>query len=206
MFKNARLGAALTISISIHFLALSSWDIFDFSNFMSKRDAKPEIEITYFVKKIADEKVASSLPKKYDVEEKMMTAKRQVIAPKEKAPEAAKPEKREVPVNEDLQNIDSDKLEDYISYYKLLRERIKKKVSSFYADSSIQGVAYVVFRLNRYGILTKVDVDELKSSEIEYLKETALKSVRAASPLPPFPDTINKEELIFSLAIIFKKE
>lgn len=198
--------AAIFISCALHLLALSSWNIFHIRNF--EKEKNTQIEVFYVLEedKKTPEKVIENLPKMYDLEQKKLT-----LAQKE----PAKIESKRISLEEVIKSehfpdeepdyIDAENLEEYISYYQLIRENIKKYVAHRYANPSEEGEVYVIFRLSSMGELKRLSVNELKSAKSESLKQVALESVRQAAPFPPFPAALNKRELTFSIAIIFRR-
>ena len=103
-----------------------------------------------------------------------------------------------------LEEKELEELEEYIQYYELIRERIKKYVSRNYNAFKEEGGVGVVFSLYRSGALKDVQIDKTKSAENQALTRAALKSVRDAAPFPAFPESLKKDELTFNISIIFQ--
>ena len=206
MFREISLKAAIFVSLSLHLLALSSGSLFHLGK--SEPEEK-ELEVTYIVEEASKkkiEKTIKSLPQKYDLE------KKPIQEPQKKKVKAATPKKivstkaadKKILPREEEEPV--KKLEEYIAYYDLIRERIKVYVTQYYKSLAEEGSVEVIFLLGNDGKLKKLHIDEINSSRSRYLHNVALESVKSASPFPSFPKILNKKELTFSIAIIFQKE
>lgn len=188
MLQNATFRTAFAISLSLHLFAISAGGFF---HTKPLDDKNCPIEVSYLVPEISQDKIQEriiqNLPQKYDLEKKDL---QQVV------------EKGEHYLSEEALK----ELEEYIQYYELIRESIKKYVSKNYTRFREEGIIEVAFTLNKNGILKNLAVDTSKSIKSPRLKTIALKSIKEASPFPPFPDSLKKKELAFAIAIIFKKE
>ena len=188
MLQNATFRMAFAISFILHLFAISAGRFFHTKSFNNENH---KIEITYLAPEISQDKIQEriiqNLPQKYDLEKKDL---QQVV------------EKGEQYLSEE----ELKAFEEYIQYYELIRESIKKYVSKNYTRFREEGIIEVAFTLNKNGILKNLAVDTSKSIKSPRLKTIALKSMKEASPFPPFPDSLEKKELAFAIAIIFKKE
>jgi TonB family protein len=103
--------------------------------------------------------------------------------------------------------IDLDKINNpsYISYYQIVREKIRRAAYHNY-DKAETGEVYMSFIITREGFIRDVRLIEAKSSVNAYLKETALKSVSDASPFPSFPKVLDYPQLSFNVVISFEVE
>jgi len=106
-----------------------------------------------------------------------------------------------------LPPIDADKINDpsYISYYQIVREKIKRAAYQNYTHNET-GEVYLTFVISSDGMLRQTRLVEEKSSPIQYLREIALKSVTDASPFPNFPAELNYPQLSFNVIISFEIE
>ncbi|NQU95005.1 MAG: TonB family protein [Candidatus Omnitrophica bacterium] len=206
MFREISLKTAIFVSLSLHLFAFSSGSLFHLGK--SEPEEK-EIEVTYIVEEASKkkvEKVIRSLPRKYDLEKKPIQEpqkkKAETVTPKKIVPVKAAAKK--IFPKEEEESV--KKLEEYIAYYDLIRERIKVYVTRHYKKLAEEGSVEVIFLLGNDGKLKKIHVDEINSSRSRYLHNVALESVKSASPFPSFPKILNKKELTFSIAIIFQKE
>ena len=185
---------ALGVSISLHFAAVS-WGSFSLPKPLEK-DAE-KIEITYLKFEVPEEKMLENVPREYDIEKKELktsTAKNpQEIVSKDQGA---------LPSENYLKKEELERLEEYIQYYELLRERIKQSVATHYRSERKEGGADIVFTLKRSGLLESLTV----SCDSEKLSGIAKKSIKNAAPFPPFPEKLTQKNLTFSIAIIFTQK
>jgi len=106
-----------------------------------------------------------------------------------------------------LPPIDMDKINNpsYISYYQIVREKIKRSAYFNYTRTET-GEAYVSFIISSDGHLKEIRLIEEKSVTSPYLKEIALRSVKDASPFPRFPKELDYPNLSFNVIISFEIE
>lgn len=106
-----------------------------------------------------------------------------------------------------LPPIDLDKIDNpsYISYYQIVREKIKRCAYYNYSRTEV-GEVYISFVISDDGYLKDVRLVEEKSSANAYLREIALRSVKDASPFPNFPKELNYPRLSFNVVISFEIE
>lgn len=190
MLKGITLKTALAVSVSIHLLALSPWNALRFPGPVEEED---QIEVTYILEEVSEEafeEEIKTLPQKYDLEEKA------IEEPRER--------EEEEPAEEYLEEEELEKLEEYISYYELVREKIKQYVTRYYRDRQKKGSVVIAFKAAKTGRLLAVSINE--SSQSPYLDRLALRAVKSSAPFPPFPEALRKDELTFTISIIFKKE
>lgn len=93
----------------------------------------------------------------------------------------------------------------YISYYQIVREKIKRAAYQNYTGREV-GEITISFIISSDGFLKDLRLAQERSSSSEYLREIALKSVKDASPFPNFPKELDYPELSFNLAITFEIE
>ncbi|MFA4888168.1 MAG: energy transducer TonB [Candidatus Omnitrophota bacterium] len=103
--------------------------------------------------------------------------------------------------------IDLEKINNpsYISYYQVVREKIKRCAYQIYTGKET-GEVTISFIISDDGFLKELRLIEEKSSASQYLKETALRSVNEASPFPNFPKELDYPKLSFNLTITFEVE
>ena len=106
-----------------------------------------------------------------------------------------------------LPPIDMDKINNpsYISYYQIVREKIRRAAYQNYTRTET-GEVYLSFIISNDGYLKDVRLAEEKSSPGPYLKEIALRSIRDASPFPNFPKELDYPQLSFNVIISFEVE
>ena len=106
-----------------------------------------------------------------------------------------------------LPPIDMDKINNpsYISYYQIVREKIKRAAYQNYTGREI-GEVVISFVISDDGYLKELRLIEDKSSPSTYLRDIALRSIKDASPFPNFPKELTYPHLSFNLAITFEVE
>jgi len=106
-----------------------------------------------------------------------------------------------------LPPIDMDKINNpsYISYYQIVREKIRRAAYQNYTRAET-GEVYLSFIIASNGYLKDVRLIEEKSFSTDYLKEIAVKSIRDASPFPNFPKELDYPHLSFNVVISFEIE
>jgi TonB family protein len=93
----------------------------------------------------------------------------------------------------------------YISYYQIVREKIRRSAYQNY-NRSDTGEVYITFVISNAGYLDDVRLVEEKTRAADYLKEVALASVRNAAPFPKFPKELDYSQLSFNVVISFEVE
>ncbi len=103
--------------------------------------------------------------------------------------------------------IDLDKIDNpsYISYYQIVREKIRRAAYQNYTRAEV-GEVYISFLIFAEGSLSIVHLVEEKSSPSPYLREIALRSIKEASPFPNFPKELDYPQLSFNVVISFEIE
>jgi TonB family protein len=203
MFKNMPFRAALAISVSLHLVILSPWSVLRFEK---NNDKQNQVEVTYILEEIQREEIEAAienLPQKYDLEKKELR----------KSPKGAREAARDARLSEPAEKEDRyvkeeeiKELEEYIAYYELIRQKIKKYVNRHYKKRRAEGGRVdVIFALNKRGRMTNLEIAGIKGRDRAYLGGIAQKSVKSASPFPPFPAALKKDTLTFTISIIFKK-
>ncbi len=94
---------------------------------------------------------------------------------------------------------------DYKSYYQDIKRRICAKALNNY-NSPQTGEVYVIFILFPNGKIKDVKIDNSKSMSNKKLNNIAIKSVKDASPFPPFPAALSYPELSFNVTLSFENE
>jgi TonB family protein len=106
-----------------------------------------------------------------------------------------------------LPAVDIDKINNssYISYYQIVREKIKRAAYQNYTHTDT-GEAYLSFVISNDGYLKEIKLVEEKSAPSPYLREIALRSIKDASPFPNFPKELDYPQLSFNVIISFEIE
>ena len=95
---------------------------------------------------------------------------------------------------------------DYLSYYQLIRERIRQRLKSHYGRQHKEGEVRLEFLLRADGSLLAADVDRAVSTHDAGLIDIAGRSLAEAAPFPPFPKAVDLPRMSFDLTVVFKKE
>lgn len=93
----------------------------------------------------------------------------------------------------------------YISYYQIVREKIRRTAYRNYTRTEI-GEVYLSFIVSADGYLKDVRLAEDRSSANPYLRNIALRSIEEASPFPGFPKELDYPQLSFNVIISFEIE
>ncbi len=93
----------------------------------------------------------------------------------------------------------------YISYYQIVREKIKRAAYQNYTLTEM-GEVYLTFVISSQGVLNQAQIVLAKSVADNYLREIALKSVRDAAPFPVFPKELDYPQLTFNVVVSFEVE
>jgi len=106
-----------------------------------------------------------------------------------------------------LPPIDINKIDNpsYISYYQIVREKIRRAAYQNYNRVEI-GEVYLSFVIFYDGTLKTLRLVEEKSSSSAYLREIALRSIKEAAPFPNFPKELDYPHLSFNVIISFEIE
>ena len=202
MANNMALKIAFVLSLSMHLSVIS------FGSFLNVKKAervKGEIEVNYTisedVQKEFIEKPMLVIPKKYDLKKDKVKIKKS----EHENITAVKPSFSEDGIlPEEKINKKETAQEEYIQYYELIRQSIKKSAMD-HNDSGISGTVQICFVLAKNGTLKELEITGEKEMERSKLKKTAALIIKNASPFPPFPESVKSNELTFQVAIVFKK-
>jgi len=227
MFSDKLFTTAFIVSLAVHGLIISGYPGFKLSE---QRDKDKKTELRY-VKQPMDTK---SIPKKeiskQDIlinklparitmkdnpaiglgdKQNILKRNRQIISPNPEfsKPDFVKPDSIVIKKKVTLPQVDLDKVNNpsYISYYQIVREKIRRSAYQNYTRTET-GQVYLGFVISRDGLLKAVRLIEEKSSPNIYLRETAIRSVHDASPFPDFPKELDYPQLSFNVAISFEIE
>lgn len=101
--------------------------------------------------------------------------------------------------------IKSEKINNpvYAAYNEMVRDRIKEKVYENY-DKMERGTVYLTFLLDEHGVLKAAKIIPEKTDASEHLQEIAMRSLRDASPFPPFLKGMNLSEYPFNIEIQYQ--
>ncbi len=91
----------------------------------------------------------------------------------------------------------------YVTYYQIVRDRIRERAYSNYTKLSM-GEVYLSFIIKADGSLGELQILENRSVANEFLKSVGVKSVQESAPFPPFPKDLDYPELTFNVQISFQ--
>ncbi len=150
--------------------------------FIDREDAPGEKNIPFFAK---NSLFAPSLLQKPEVKPDIIAVKKRISLP----------------------HVDIDQINNptYLSYYQIVREKIRRCAYQNYATSDT-GEVYISFIVSSSGYLEERRLVEEKSSANINLRNIALKSVNDASPFPKFPSALTYSQLSFNVIISFEIE
>ncbi|MDP8216941.1 MAG: energy transducer TonB [Candidatus Kaelpia imicola] len=89
-----------------------------------------------------------------------------------------------------------------IEYYSSIREEIKKK-AFYYKPVQGRGAVTVLFGIDSKGLLKRLTIDDIRSTNQKNLRTAALNSVKHAAPFSPFPPELKNSIITFSITIEF---
>ncbi len=94
----------------------------------------------------------------------------------------------------------------YLDYYQLVREKIRRSAYQNYSRTEI-GEVYISFLITSDGQIKEMRLIEDKTRASQYLRDTAMRSIKDASPFPGFPKELSEyPELSFNVIISFEIE
>ncbi len=175
------------------------------SDFKSQQSAKRE-PFFKIPQKITPDK---RMPPPYIDREKIFKGDKSITPrpPDFKRPEFSRPEIVAVKRKITLPPIDIDKINNpsYISYYQIVREKIRRAAYQNYTGRDT-GEITVSFVISDDGYLKEMRLVEKKSTSSKDLRDLALRSIKDAAPFPNFPKELNYLQLSFNLTITFEIE
>jgi hypothetical protein len=101
--------------------------------------------------------------------------------------------------------IKSEKINNpvYAAYNEMVRDRIKERVYANY-DRMERGTVYLTFLLDEHGVLKDAQIIPEKTNASDHLQEIAMRSLKEASPFPPFLKGMNLSEYPFNIEIQYQ--
>ncbi len=94
---------------------------------------------------------------------------------------------------------------DYISYYQLIREKIRQKLKNRYRSYYGEGDVGLIFSLRSDGSLINSAVVPTALMCNGTLIDTAIMSLKDAAPFASFPKALTLPQMSFTLTVSFKK-
>lgn len=196
---------ALAISFLGHILIFFPWT--GLKNRVNPRHFS-EIEISYFeikpkIEEIKKSQAVSPEQKKLEVKEEVKEEDKKEPLPVEKEEKVSSQiTKEEEWVKRDFSALSKEPA--FLDYYRAIREKIKISANRNKPSFFKPGEVCVFFVLDKEGDLKRLKIIEHRSSNDPLLQKTAVKSVEEASPFPPFPPELKKEQIAFSIIIAFE--
>lgn len=190
---------AVVLSAAVHTAVIVSLCSFVVPKFEKvKRD---QVVIDYMVAEQPKERAASL---SIDTPKVTLAPKVAMAKPAAKPAQQAAPDKQS---SEELAKKQAQirSTEDYINYYQLIREKIRRNLKTRYRDSYGEGDVALVFVLNADGTLALSRVNEGITASGQSLRSVALSSLKDASPFSPFPKGLSVPQMPFTLTVTFKK-
>ena len=228
--QNNSLGIALILSLAAHSLFLM---IFPGMESGFHRNPQVPVETAYSPSKVMENKTPSqsnepiphiepSHPDSAKKEKRLLPDNSPVLQTKTKQsqnPEPIRSQVKQVPVspkNEVVLAPVSHSLSHpflpasaqegiaYMNYFEVLRDRIQ--VSARYPKEWAAGEVYISFAIKSDGNLKldTINILENGSTNNRLLREAATQSIIAASPFPPFPKGLNRQEICFNIPIVYQ--
>lgn len=229
MIRDRVLKKSFAISLFLHLAILIPWPGLHFLK--KKLSSTPEsvpILVLYTISSQEKEvriegKAESRKPVRTEVAPRPQELSVELKDKKEEQKPASRKEVEDFPIQEGPQPeyaqaemIDQDKVVDLsrevkseilpssiLNYYQAIREEIRKKAYYYKPKFKGRGSVRVLFSVSSDGILQSLAIDNVNSSQLDVLREAALKSIRYASPFPPFPPELKSDFITFSIAIEF---
>lgn len=219
--KDIILKKAFLLSLALHSLLLLPWPVFLKKHMIIEKKAqkKSSPPIIYYriaqKSKLIAKKAVKKSPPREKVKKEIEYQKEQTKLPKDKKTDKKKQGRSQlsklpsyVKAEKGIISLgDEKKLEKVpeviLDYYRAIREEIKQSALLNRPRGSRRGEVTVIFELSSDGILQNIYLDPQRSVKDEVLQESALKSIKMASPFPPFPKELKAEEITFSITIEF---
>ena len=217
--------AALILSLCVHAFALAPWR----GSHFQKEDAVRDIQVTYVKIKSQAAKntgreyrrqAAPEAQKKIEPYQKADQPKPELISVKQvkdnidntgqktdiNTPDPAdiSVEQKESPQTNIPAELTGEEGPAYISYYGVIREIIRARLSDNYYRRFGEGEVNINFMLSSEGHLEKIDIVDGLSTKSRVLRQITLQGVRDSAPFPPFPKNIDHDALAFNMVISFR--
>jgi len=228
MFSNRIFFIAFTVSLAIHAIVL----FLSFSlNVSANKRARNKVQVSYIKKadnfKIKESNKTRSLKTEpfFKLPDKIVAEKiipppfidstntmsgnlpKDTLVQETMKPKVIKSDIYAIKKKITLPAINIDKINNpsYISYYQIVREKIRRSAYKNYIRNET-GDVYITFIISNDGYLKNLRLVEDKSSTSIYLRASAIASVKDASPFPSFPKELDYPYLTFNVIISFEIE
>ena len=187
------LKSALAISTFLHLLLFAPY----FHNVkfpLSPEDKRYSLELDYVRTRdyLARVPPAPARP----VEKEMVSVESDKVVPAPQPAKTAILSEEETPSHK----------KDYVSYYQIVRDQIRRKLNENYTGESEEGDIYLDFTIDEGGDLVGFEIDRARSTPSPALERIAEISLKESSPFPPPPEGIKKSRIPFNVTVSFKKK
>lgn len=218
MENSKSLQWAILVSILVHSVFFLGFP--RMGSVPSKRHLE-KIKIAYYKIKEAPVRKKISKSKVQPIVQKLPKVRKEEIL--KSKPRAAKSKKNQVKKRaslvKDAKNAKKKKFEAvikeerdlgkkaiYISYYKAVREKIRRYADRNYPRNRRlgEGEVNLSFVVASSGEILQVKVIDEKSISHRSLRNIAINSIRDASPFPPFPKGMSQYQITFNVIISFE--
>jgi TonB family protein len=203
---NATFRNALLISFSVHLIVLAGLPRIDI---LSKEERRKSMVVDYVVLKEEIESFVREGIKKEALETPRAMLREPVLLPVPAQDENANKKKdnaKEVSLEQARREKTLKSTSDYISYYQLIREEVRRRLKANYRGYSSEGEVCLIFTLSSEGALLNCGIEHDKSSGDKVLQEIALRSLKEAAPFAPFPKGLTIGRMSFNLVVSFKRQ
>ena len=198
---NITFKGAVIISVLIHAIGIGAFYRSPVLQENLEEKGKKDMTVDYVV--IKEQKTDMRETPKIEIPKKI-EIKPPVKTPEEKKPDKPK-ETKETVDDIALKQARIKDTKDYINYYQLMREKVRRRLKRNYVYRSREGEVSLNFVLDSGGNILSCSADQSRSASDRVLLETAKKSLRESSPFPPFPKDIDLPKMSFNLTVVFKK-
>jgi periplasmic protein TonB len=198
---------ALVISLVIHAFVIAPFSRAALLN--QPQPPKDQVTVDYFVLKEPEVKRAAMPQMKRAETARLDVAKNVDIKPAPTTKSSAPAQRKSASDRAEESARTETRIKntkDYINYYQLIREQIRRRLKDNYKSYHGDGDVMLTFILNSNGSVSSVVIDPSASTDNKALQNIAVSSINEASPYPGFPKTLNLARMSFSLQISFKKQ
>jgi len=203
---NPTLKYAFIISAAVHTLAISPF--YGISIPKVWREKPLEVEYTVIEEPQKVEVTKAEAPSKPIETPKVELRKEPVMQPVKPAPPQAvkAPEKAKLEAHKLARKQEAIRsTKGYINYYKLIREKIRRRLKYNYRGYNKEGELELTFILRANGTLASCGIEKSASTADKRLASIATESLREAGPFPPFPKEIDLPDMSFNVLVAFRR-
>ena len=214
MRENKNFQIAVAVSILAHSMIFLGLPVVPF---LPSRRSLETLKITYYkIKEMPEKKEITRKRPKSMVKKLPKVTKEEILEPPVKNVRKTKSKTRRVTAIEEVkekkfeavikEEQDDAKKATYISYYRAVREKIRKRADRNYPRNRSlgEGEVFLSFVVTSSGELLQIRVIDKASVDDALLRNIAIDSIRDASPFPPFPKGMGQYQITFNVIISFE--